>query len=194
MFTSVKPSIATEGSACASTTDRSTHCRGLTRLVLGGMLLAGTLGAAAPAAATELLPGPGSAETAPAAYQATTGDVIAGFAMQFLGYPYVWAGNTPAGFDCSGFTQYVVLNTVGIDIGHGTAGQTAYGAYVEWGAWQPGDLVYFANTYGAGISHAGIYIGDGQFIHAENASTGVTISSIYSDYYAGHYYGAFRMG
>lgn len=121
------------------------------------------------------------------------GQAIADFALQFAGYPYVWAGNTPAGFDCSGFTQYVVLNTVGIDIGHGTAGQTAYGAFVEWDAWQRGDLVYFANTYGAGISHAGIYIGDGQFIHAENEATGVTISSLYSDYYSAHYYGAYRV-
>lgn len=125
--------------------------------------------------------------------EAATGQAIADFALQFYGYPYVWAGNTPAGFDCSGFTQYVVLNTVGIDIGHGTAGQLAYGAYVEWGAWLPGDLVYFAGTYDAGISHTGIYIGDGQMIHAENEGTGVTISSLYSDYYAGHYYSAIRV-
>jgi cell wall-associated NlpC family hydrolase len=105
----------------------------------------------------------------------------------------VWAGNTPGGFDCSGFTQYVILNTVGIDIGHGTAGQMNYGAWVDWGAWEPGDLVYFAGTWDAGISHTGVYIGDGMFIHAENESTGVTISSLYSDYYAGHYYGAIRV-
>jgi cell wall-associated NlpC family hydrolase len=130
-------------------------------------------------------------ETAPAA--ASGGQVIANFALAFLGYPYVWAGNTPSGFDCSGFTQYVVLNTLGIDIGHGTAGQMNYGAFVDYGAWVPGDLVYFAGTYGPGISHTGIYIGDGQFIHAENESTGVTISSIYSGYYSGHYYGAIRL-
>ena len=189
------PSTATEGRACAS--NRSNQCRWKlhARLAIGAMMLAGSFGAASSASATELLPGhPQDTPAKAVQQQATTGDVIAGFAMQFLGYPYVWAGNTPAGFDCSGFTQYVVLNTVGIDIGHGTAGQTSYGAYVEWGAWQPGDLVYFAGTYGSGISHAGIYIGDGQFIHAENPSTGVTISSIYSDYYAGHYYGAYRMG
>ena len=186
------PSIATEGSRCASTTPRFTPARQLIAAILAAVMLAGSIGMATPAAAVELLPGPNSEEAQ--APTATTGDAIAGFAMQFLGYPYVWAGNTPAGFDCSGFTQYVVLNTVGIDIGHGTGGQLAYGAPVAWGEWQPGDLIYFAGTYGSGISHAGIYIGDGQMIHAENPSTGVTISSVYSDYYAGHYYGAIRVG
>ena len=126
--------------------------------------------------------------------QSGTGQAIVDFALQFQGYPYVYAGNTPGGFDCSGFTQYVLLNVLGIDIGHGVAEQTNYGTWVDWGTWQPGDLVYFAGTYRAGISHTGVYIGDGQFIHAENAGTGVVISSIYSDYYAGHYYGAYRHG
>lgn len=123
----------------------------------------------------------------------SSGQFIADFALQFQGYPYVYAGNTPGGFDCSGFTQYVILNTLGIDIGHGVAEQTGYGAWVNWGEWQPGDLVYFAGTYRAGISHTGVYIGDGQFIHAENEGTGVVISSVYSDYYSGHYYGAYRL-
>lgn len=135
---------------------------------------------------------PQEASEALAQDNAASGQFIADYAMQFWGYPYVWAGNSPAGFDCSGFTQYVLLNTLGIDIGHGVAGQTGYGSWVDWGEWQPGDLVYFAGTYRAGISHTGVYIGDGQFIHAENAGTGVVVSSIYSDYYAGHYYGAYR--
>ncbi len=127
-----------------------------------------------------------------AAAQVGGGQHIADFALQFQGYPYAWAGNGPGGFDCSGFTQYVLLNTVGIDIGHGVAEQTNHGAWVEWGEWQPGDLVYFAGTYRPGISHTGVYIGDGQFIHAENEGTGVVISSLDSEYYAGHYYGAYR--
>lgn len=122
-----------------------------------------------------------------------SGQFIVDFAMQYYGYPYVWAGNGPGGFDCSGFTQYVILNTLGIDIGHDVAGQTNSGYWVDWGSWQPGDLVFFAGTYRSGISHVGIYIGDGQFIHAENEGTGVTISSVWSDYYSGHYYGAFRL-
>lgn len=121
------------------------------------------------------------------------GEQIAAFALLYLGYPYAWAGNTPAGFDCSGFTQFVVLNVLGIDIGHGLQGQPSAGAWVEWGAWQPGDLVFFQNTYQPGLSHAGIYLGDGQFIHAENEGTGVVISSIFSAYYASRYWGAVRI-
>jgi cell wall-associated NlpC family hydrolase len=154
----------------------------------GGLLLTPTVGAiAAPFA-------PSGVNGQVAAAQDASGQYIADFALGFQGYPYVWAGNTPGGFDCSGFTQYVILNTVGIDIGHGTAGQMNYGAWVDWGAWEPGDLIYFAGTWDAGISHTGVYIGDGMFIHAENEMTGVTISSLYSDYYAGHYYGAIRVG
>ena len=68
------------------------------------------------------------------------------------------------------------------------------GSWVNYGEWQPGDLIYFQNTYRAGISHAAIYIGDGLIVHAENESTGVTIDSIYSGYYGPRYWGAYRIG
>lgn len=123
-----------------------------------------------------------------------TGDGMASFAMQYLGYPYVWAGKEPStGFDCSGFTRWVVLNTLGYDIGGGVPGQTDFGSSVEWGQWQPGDLIFFANTSDAGLSHVGVYIGNGQMIHAENPSTGVVISDITSGYYQDHYAGARRL-
>jgi cell wall-associated NlpC family hydrolase len=132
---------------------------------------------------------------APAAAPAPppVGDAIVQFAKSYLGYPYVWAGNGPYGFDCSGFTQFVILNTLGIDIGHAVEGQPYMGAWVDYGNWQPGDLIFFQNTYRAGISHVGIYLGDGLFIHAENPGTGVTISSLYSDYYGPRYWGATRV-
>ncbi len=149
------------------------------------MATGGTLAAPSPTSAEET--------TSVTNQDEGSGWYVADFALQYLGSPYVYAGNTPDGFDCSGFTQFVILNTVGIDIGHGTAGQTNYGAWVDWEDWLPGDLVYFAGTYRPGISHTGVYIGDGQFIHAANESTGVIISSLYSDYYSGHYYGAFRV-
>jgi len=139
------------------------------------------------AAAAKTVP----AATAPAP---SLGGSIAGFAMGYVGYPYVAAGNGPGGFDCSGFTQFVMLNVVGIDIGHAVEGQPWNGAWVNWGAWAPGDLVFFANTYRPGISHTGIYIGDGLFVHAENEGTGVVVTSIYSAYYAARYYGAVRVG
>jgi cell wall-associated NlpC family hydrolase len=59
---------------------------------------------------------------------------------------------------------------------------------------QPGDLVFFQNTYKGGLSHVGIYIGGGQFINAENESTGVKISDLNSSYYASRWYGAVRLG
>jgi cell wall-associated NlpC family hydrolase len=149
--------------------------------------LAGMIGAGALVAAT----GAGIAEQAAA--QSVTGQDIANFALQYNGYAYVWAGNTPAGFDCSGFTQYVILSMLGIDITHSTELQMNYGYWVDWENWMPGDLIYFAGTWGSSISHTGVYVGDGQFIHAENETTGVRISSLYSDYYWGHYYGAIRM-
>lgn len=138
---------------------------------------------------------PAAAEEAPVAAPVSTGgQALVDFAMQFQGYPYVWAGNTPSGFDCSGFTQYVVQNVYGYDITHSTDIQAGYGPYVAWGEWAPGDLVFFTNTGGSGYySHVGIYIGDGQMIHAENAGTGVRISSLYSDYYSSHYATAVRL-
>lgn len=122
----------------------------------------------------------------------TGGQFIVDFAMQYLSYPYVYAGNGPSGFDCSGFTQFVLLNTLGINIGHASGGQYGSGAWVDAGDLLPGDEVFFANTYGEGVSHTGIYIGDGQFIHAENESTGVCISWLWNDYYSSHYCGANR--
>jgi uncharacterized protein YgiM (DUF1202 family) len=115
------------------------------------------------------------------------------FAMQYLGYPYVWATHGPDTFDCSGFTYWVALNVLGIDITPGTWFQQFKGKPVAYGQLQPGDLVFFQNTYTWGLSHVGIYIGNNQFIHAENEQTGVVISRIDSPYYASRWYGARRL-
>lgn len=160
--------------------------RGLIPWVFASFLLIGSAGGAV-AQSTDWTDS-FTSEEAPA-----SGQFIADYAMQFLGSSYVSGGNGPGGFDCSGFTQFVVINTLGVDIGTGVAGQINSGSWVGWDEWQIGDLVFFAGTYRAGISHVGIYIGDGQFIHAENESTGVTISSLWSNYYSGHYYGALRL-
>jgi cell wall-associated NlpC family hydrolase len=122
-----------------------------------------------------------------------TGNAIVDYAMRYLGYPYVWATHGPSSFDCSGFTYWVVLNVLGRDIGAGTWTQVSAGASVSRNSLQPGDLVFFQNTYEAGLSHVGIYIGNDQFIHAENESTGVRISDLNSSYYASRWYGAVRL-
>jgi cell wall-associated NlpC family hydrolase len=123
----------------------------------------------------------------------SSGQAIANYAMQYLGYPYVWATHGPSSFDCSGFTYWVVLNTLGIDIGTGLWTQVSAGSSVSRDNLQPGDLVFFQNTYTWGLSHVGIYIGNGQFIHAENESTGVVISNLSSPYYSSRWYGAVRL-
>ncbi len=112
-------------------------------------------------------------------------------AMEFIGVPYLWGGSTPAGFDCSGFTQYV-FKQHGITINRTTSTQYQNGTYVSKSSLQPGDLVFFQNTYKEGISHVGIYAGDGKFIHA-SSSAGVTVSSMDNSYWSSRYYGARRV-
>ena len=122
-----------------------------------------------------------------------TGNAMVDYAMGYLGYPYVWATHGPASFDCSGFTYWVAKNVLGIDIGTGTWTQVSAGVRVSRDSLQPGDLVFFQNTYQAGLSHVGLYIGNGQFIHAQNEDTGVVISDLDSSYYGPRWYGAVRL-
>lgn len=118
-------------------------------------------------------------------------DAIIATAKKYIGVPYLWAGTTPKGFDCSGFVQYV-FKAHGISLNRTCATQYQHGTYVSKSNLKPGDLVFFQNTYKAGISHVGIYIGDGKFIHA-SSSKGVVISNLSSSYYVSHYYGARRI-
>jgi cell wall-associated NlpC family hydrolase len=122
-----------------------------------------------------------------------SGQAVADFAMQYVGYPYTYAGAGPDAFDCTGFTMYVVGQTLGMDISHDAATQYGMGTPVDRGSLQPGDLVFFQNTFQPGLSHAGIYVGGGQFVHAENESTGVKVSDLNSSYYTEHWYGAVRL-
>ena len=93
--------------------------------------------------------------------------------------------------DCSAFTQYV-FKKHGVDIGRDTISQYGKGTAVDKNYLQPGDLVFFKNTYRKGVSHVGIYIGNGDFVHA-SSTKGVTTSNLNSDYYTEHYLGAKRI-
>ncbi len=146
-------------------------------------------GGSAPAPSASSKPTTPSVPTAP---PSGSGSALVNYAMQYLGYPYVWAGEGPYGFDCSGFTMYVVQNVMGKNITHDMAIQINMGTPVGRGSLQAGDLIFFQNTFKFGLSHVGIYIGNGQFIHAENENTGVRISDLNSDYYSSRWYGAVR--
>lgn len=124
-------------------------------------------------------------------YDSSSSGSVVSVAQNYLGVPYVWGGTSPSGFDCSGFTQYV-FRQCGYSINRTAAAQYSNGSYVSYDSLQAGDLVFFANTYSAsGITHVGIYIGGGQFIHAANG--GVKISSLSESYYSSRYYGARRI-
>lgn len=112
-------------------------------------------------------------------------------AMEQLGARYRWGGTTPAGFDCSGFTMYV-YGQVGIQLPRNHWGQIAVGREVGTDELQPGDLVFFENTYTWGLSHSGVYVGDNQFIHAESDWTGVVLSPLWGSGWGRHYAGASR--
>jgi len=119
----------------------------------------------------------------PAAPPSQYGGVV-GIAMQYLGTPYVWAGSSPGGFDCSGLVEYVYAQ-VGVSLPHNAAAQYGYGTPVAYSDLEPGDLVFFS-----GLGHVGIYIGGGQFIHAPHTGDVVKISSL-SEH--GGYVGARRL-
>lgn len=116
----------------------------------------------------------------------SAGDKIVSYAKQFLGYRYVYGGSSPStGFDCSGFAQYV-YKQCGYSIGRTTSAQNSDGYSVSRDNLRPGDLILFAS--GGSFTHTGIYIGNGQFIHASSYSTGVIISSLSESYYSARFY------
>jgi peptidoglycan DL-endopeptidase LytF len=119
-------------------------------------------------------------------------DGLAGAALKLLGAPYVWGGSAPSGFDCSGYLWYVARQ-VGKPLSRGMLGQYNSGSHPSRDELKVGDLVFFQNTYSPGLSHNGIYIGNGQFVHAADEAAGVTISSLNTPYWSSHWFGATRV-
>ena len=110
---------------------------------------------------------------------------IVAYAKKYLGYKYVYGGATPAGFDCSGFTQYVYKH-FGYSLSRTSRSQAGDGAAVSKSNLQQGDIICFSGSSGSKkITHVGMYIGGGKFIHAANSRKGVIISDVDGD---GFYY------
>ena len=124
----------------------------------------------------------GSSDSSASSSNSNTGSAILAFARQYLGYPYVYGGASPSGFDCSGFTTYVYKH-FGVSLSRTAAGQASNGRAVKRSELQVGDLVMFCSP----INHVGIYAGNNQIIHAANKTRGVVIDTISSGYYNTNY-------
>ena len=124
----------------------------------------------------------GAPDQAPASRNATA----ARLATRYLGAPYVWAGASPSGFDCSGLVMYA-FGQVGVAIPHNAAQQFRLGVPVERDRLLPGDIVFFNE-----LRHNGIYLGDGRFVHATKPG-GVKIARLDDGWFRTRWVGARRL-
>ena len=117
------------------------------------------------------------------------------YAKSLLGKPYVWGAEGPNSFDCSGFTYYVFKNSAGITLPRTSSAQSKYGKSVSKSNLKAGDLIFF-DTVGpnnGAVTHVGLYIGNGQFIHAASGQGKVVINNLNSSYYVKAYVNARRV-
>jgi hypothetical protein len=114
------------------------------------------------------------------------------FAMQLLDIRYRRGGHAPStGFDCSGFVHYVFAQVFGVDLPQNSAGQYQVGKQIARTDMKVGDLVFF-KTHGKRISHVGIYLGEGRFIHSPTTGERVRVSNLAENYWARRFAGARR--
>ena len=120
------------------------------------------------------------------------GQQVVNYALSFLGAPYVYGGNGPSCFDCSGFTNYVYRH-FGYILNRGASSQLQNGTAVSKSELQPGDIVFFRYNTTYPASHCGIYIGNGQFVHASTNRYQVQIDQLLTGHYANVYIAARRI-
>ena len=141
---------------------------------------------------SDIYSGVSSAPTAPSDPEySAAGQTIVDAAKKYMGVPYVWAGTSPSGFDCSGFVYYV-YKECGYSINRTAASIYENGVFVEKSDLKVGDAICFASSANY-IGHVGIYIGGGEFIHASSSGGQVTINRLDENYYTRNYVGARRI-
>ena len=118
---------------------------------------------------------------------------IVDYAATLLGCKYVYGGNSPSGFDCSGYVKYVFAH-FGVNLSRTSASQYSNSVRISKSDLNVGDLVFFSQTRGSSkVGHVGIYVGGGQFIHAASPGKGVRYDSHSDSYYSSHYIGSGRV-
>ena len=118
---------------------------------------------------------------------------IASVALSYVGYRYAYVGDTPAtGFSCTGFVHWI-YSQFGYDTPEDPGVLYYSYPHVAPADMQPGDVLLFANTFHAGLSHAAIYIGGSQMVGADNFSVGVHVDAVYDGYFGPRFVGAIRI-
>ena len=130
--------------------------------------------------------------TNPTDHRSNTRASIIRASESWMGCPYLFGGTTRNGIDCSALVWQIFKQAFQIDLPRSTQKQFKKGVYVRSSALIAGDLVFFKNQRGAGVDHVGIYVGNGEFLHA-STTKGVIISSLDEDYYQRRYAGARRI-
>ena len=124
--------------------------------------------------------------------QQQVGKSAADLAASLVGAPYGWGAAGPNAFDCSGLVIYVYGQFGIAGLEHTEVGMRAAGDPIGRDELRAGDVIVFQNTYRYGPSHAAIYLGDGQFVHAADEAHGVMVSSLDNDYWSSRFYAAAR--
>lgn len=137
-------------------------------------------------------PEPGEAGVASTPAQSALGERVVKLVQQQIGAPYVYGGDTPRGFDCSGLVEFVYGQT-GVRLPRTAEGQFNATPRVTLATLRPGDILFFRSDSG-NLMHVGVYIGSHWFVHAPDSGKAVETARLDSAYWKGHYLGAGRPG